>query len=212
MNVLNQISLFIGIWVAIYSIDAWRREHVGRRRMELAEDTLALFYEAADAIRHIRSPVGYGHETERVERAERESDEQFEARKTASVVFYRYDQHRELFNRIHATRYRFLALFGAEAAKPFEELHEVTRKIIVAARLLAHDWGRSYFRDEAQEEQHSQRVRDQEAIFWEGMAEYDPIAPKMEELIRDIEITCRGVLESSRTLHGVTHKKLGKGS
>jgi len=54
MEVLNQILAFIAICVALYGIDAWRREHVGKRHVELAEDSLALFYEASDIIKHIR--------------------------------------------------------------------------------------------------------------------------------------------------------------
>jgi len=48
--VLKELSLLIGIWVAIYGIDSWRREHKGKRQLELAEETLALFYEARDVI------------------------------------------------------------------------------------------------------------------------------------------------------------------
>lgn len=32
---LQHLSVLIGIWVAIYGIDAWRREHVGKRQLEL---------------------------------------------------------------------------------------------------------------------------------------------------------------------------------
>ena len=41
--------------VAIYGIRSWRREFRGKRQIELAEDVLALFYEARDAITAIRS-------------------------------------------------------------------------------------------------------------------------------------------------------------
>lgn len=43
LEVLTQISIL----VAIYGINAWRREYVGKRQLELAEDSLALFYEAS---------------------------------------------------------------------------------------------------------------------------------------------------------------------
>ena len=45
--------------MAAYSLDAWRREFMGKRRMELAEEVLALFYQARDVIEQIRSPVRY---------------------------------------------------------------------------------------------------------------------------------------------------------
>jgi hypothetical protein len=46
----------------LYGVFAWKREFVGKRRIELAEDVLAKFYEAAEAIRAIRSPFGWGEE------------------------------------------------------------------------------------------------------------------------------------------------------
>ena len=88
---LKEISLLIGIWVAIYGIDSWRREHKGKRQIELAEETLALFYEARDVIAYIRNIVSYGSETENIVRGEGEPEEKYEARKQASIVFKRYN-------------------------------------------------------------------------------------------------------------------------
>jgi hypothetical protein len=47
LTFIRDISILIGIWVAIYSIDSWRREFQGKRQIELAEETLAMFYEAS---------------------------------------------------------------------------------------------------------------------------------------------------------------------
>ncbi len=43
IDVLSQVSILIGIWVAIAGLQAWRKEHIGKRQVELAEDMLALF-------------------------------------------------------------------------------------------------------------------------------------------------------------------------
>lgn len=45
-----------------WGISAWRREYVGKRRIELAESVLALFYEAEEAVKAIRSPFAYSGE------------------------------------------------------------------------------------------------------------------------------------------------------
>ena len=59
IEIVKQISIILGIGVAFYGIDSWRREHTGKRRIELAEDALALFYEAVDAIKHMRHPASF---------------------------------------------------------------------------------------------------------------------------------------------------------
>lgn len=129
IETLNQISLLIGIWVAIYGINAWKVEHIGRRNIDLAEDSLALFYEAEDAIRHIRHPFSFASETDGVRQGENESKTNFEARKNASIVFIRFNEYQELFSKIYATRYRFMARIGKEKAAPFEDLHRITNEI-----------------------------------------------------------------------------------
>ena len=61
-GLLRDISLIIVSWSAIYGIDSWRREYRGKRQIELAEDTLALFYQAQDIINWIRYPLSSADE------------------------------------------------------------------------------------------------------------------------------------------------------
>lgn len=208
---LQLVSLIVATWVAIYGIDAWRREHRGRRQIELAEEALACFYEASDAIKHIRHPMAFGSEYKDVERQPGEADAAFDARTNASIVFVRYAKHKELFSRLYAMRYRFMAQVGPEKAKPFQELHEILVSIQVAASSLARLWPRDRFLDEAARENHQKLVDKHEAVFWEGLAEDDPINPRLERLIREMEETCRGVIAGADTLHGVLNWRLFRG-
>ncbi len=196
LSALTPLATFVAILTAIYGINAWRREHIGKRRIELAEDTLAAFYEAADAIGAIRHPFSYSSETEDVERGENESDAQFQARKNAYVVFKRYNDRSELFNRLHAMRYRFMAIIGKDEAAPFINLNKITHEVTAAARALARLWPRDHFQTQEEYEQHLERINRREAIFWEGMAEEDPIAPRVEQALKEIEATCGEIIKN----------------
>lgn len=193
--------MLFGIWVAIYGIDSWRREHKGKRQTELAEDTLALFYEAKDIIGYIRQPFSFGNETEGIERAKGESDADYDARKNANIVFIRYNKHIELFNKIHSMRYRFMAQFGKDNAKPFEDLHKVIKEITIAARMLSRLWPRTYFRTDEEFKKHHERIQKFEEVFWDGITEEDPINPKLNEIINNIESICKNVIEGKGTLY-----------
>jgi hypothetical protein len=210
VELLKQISILLGVWVAIYGIDSWRREHVGRRQIELAEDTLSIFYEAADAIRHMRHPASFGYETEEVERGENETEAQFQARKNASVVFYRYNQYQELFNKIHASRYRFMAQIGKKQAMPFDDLRKIVNEITVSARMLSRLWARDHFRTDDQWERHREQIEKHESVFWEGVEDEDPINPNLNKVIEDIEHTCQAIIEGKGTLYGVLNFRLRK--
>ncbi len=208
IELLKQLSILIGVWVAIYGIDSWRREHTGKRQIELAEDTLALFYEAIDAIKHIRQPFSFYDETESITRAEGESDASWTARKNASVALVRYNNHHELFSKLHAIRYRFMAQIGKGNAKPFDDIRSVENEIIISARMLARLWAKEHFRTDEQFESHQKLIEKNEAIFWEGLKEEDPINPRLDTIINDIEKTCKDVISGKGTLHGKLNIKL----
>ncbi len=197
---INQISLLIGIWVAIHGINSWRREHVGKRRLELAEDTLSLFYEASDAIKYLRHPMSFSHETEDVERQPDESEGEFKARRNAFVVLHRYNKHQALFNRLHASRYRFMAQIGKEKSAPFDDIREIINEILASARILARLWARGHFQSDEQKIQHRALLDKYEGIFWEGMIDNDPITPRLESAISNMEEICQSVIENKGSL------------
>lgn len=212
LEVIKQVSILIGIWVAIYGIDAWRREHIGKRQLELAEDTLALFYEASDAVKYMRNPISHSHETDNIEQGDQETEAEFQARKNASVVFHRYNQYQELFNKIHASRYRFMSQIGKSESAAFYDLRNIVNEIVISARILIRLWAREHFSDAERWEKHRAQIVKHEAIFWEGLEEDDPINPKIDKVISDIEKTCKSIIAGKGSMHGFLNMKLGKRS
>jgi len=200
-------SLIVTILLAIYAIDSWRRSHIGQRKIDLAEETLALFYEAHNAIIHMRSPLSLPAETEGVVREEGESEREWEARRNANVVFHRYKQYSELFSRIHSIRFRFMAQIDKEKAWPFGELQKIVNEIFFAARMLARLWPRHYSSDSKQEERQAEQVQKFELIFWNTDSDDDPINARMDRIIEEIEKTCRGVICGKGTLYSWINRK-----
>jgi hypothetical protein len=199
---IKEFSLLFGIWLAIYSIDSWRREHKGKRQIELVEETLALFYEARDVVASIRHPISFGNESDDIKRGEKESDDDYDARKRANIVFSRYKVHQELFNKIHSMRYRFMAQIGKDEAVPFDELREIKNEIFRSAQVLARLWPRNQFRTDEAREKHLDELEKHEAIFWDSMNEDDPINGKLEKTICEMESTCKNVIAGAGTLYG----------
>ena len=88
---LKDILIIIGQLVAIFSLWFWHREHIGRKKIDIAQNALALFYEARDAIKFIRNPAGFTNETSSIEKRADEDVSSYEARKRASIVFVSVD-------------------------------------------------------------------------------------------------------------------------
>lgn len=197
-EILKNISIILASCTAIYGIGSWRREYVGKKRVELAEDALCLFYEARDAIQHIRNPFSRGDEGSTRKAAENETPEQKEAYDRAYVLIERFNAHIELFNKMHVIRYRFMAQFGTDAGKPFEDFRRMLNEIQVSAQALAREWAKKYryFRTEGQQNTHDEFVKKQENIFWETLPAEDTIKPRVEKCIDDIETICRPIIDN----------------
>ena len=188
--------------VAIYGITAWRREFRGKRQIELAEDVLALFYEAKDAISAIRSPFSYGGEGSTRKPVEGEPDQEKKVRDTAYIVWERYDKHQGVFNKLHSMRYRFMAQIGKEEAEPFEQMREIVNRILNAAGSLSGLWverSRLPYKSEEKKEL-SNEVRRLEAVFW-WQGSKDEIDKEVAEIVSRIEKTCESVILKARAKH-----------
>ncbi|MEN3373161.1 hypothetical protein [Dechloromonas sp. ZS-1] len=210
-QIAQSVSIILAALFAIYGLDAWRREHVGKRRIELAEETLALFYQAKDAIESIRNSFGYeGEGTTRVPGLN-ENPEHKAALDQAYVLIERYNRHSELFSRIHSLRYRVMAQLGIEAAQPFDALNRIVNELIFSARRMArlHTQRERPYESEEAAERRSREYLEVMSIYYSG-AEDDPISPKVQKAVDDIERTCRKIIESKGTLYALINAKLRK--
>ena len=180
--------------VGIWGVRSWRKEFRGKRQIELAEDALALFYEAEKAIIAIRSSLSYGYEGKTRKQGENETPEQKAARDKAFVIFERYKEREQVFNKLLSMRYRFMAQIGKTEAEPFEEIRSIVNKIFIAARWLADLWSKDISHDTPErQEKHVETVQEFEAIFWEN-APVDEIGNRIEKAVSDMEQTCNNII------------------
>ena len=197
-NILESVSLIIVAWAVIIGVNAWRREYVGKRRLELAEEVLSLFYEARDVIRYIRNPFSYSGEGSTRNAAPNESPEEKQINDNAYVVFERYNKRQDLFNKLYSMRYRYMAQFGKDSAKPFDDLYKIVNEIFTSAHMLSHYWkqqGRRNWKNDEEFQKHLKDMRKYESIFWEHGFDEDSITPKVNAVISDIEAQSLKIIE-----------------
>lgn len=194
--IVASCTAIVASCTAIYGIGSWRREYRGKKRSDLAEEALCLFYEARDAIQHIRNPFSHGGEGSTRKSDENETPEQKEAYDRAYVLIERFNTHIDLFNKIRSIRYRFMAQFGTDAGKPFEDFKKILNEIYVSAQTLGSLWVEQFrsFQTGRHVSQNNDLIRKQENIFWAGLPEEDPIKSKVEGCIKDIEQICRSII------------------
>ena len=98
----QSVSIITASVFAIYGLDAWRREFVWKRQADLAEEVLALFYQARDVITEIRSPIQTPEEGRSRIPDPNEKPEDKDALDQAYRLVERLNRHSDLFARIHA--------------------------------------------------------------------------------------------------------------
>jgi hypothetical protein len=188
-QLIQNVFVIMASLIAIYGIRAWRREFIGKRKIELAEEVLALFYEARDIIRYIRDPGGFSKEGSSRETEGEETPLVKQARDQAFVPMERYNEHRATFSKLYSLKYRFVAYFGKDAAAPFDDLRGILNEIFLAARRLARYW--SIESGTPMTEEKVKKREMSEAIFWEDEAAKDPINPKLDHIIEQMERMCK---------------------
>jgi hypothetical protein len=193
-DVITAISVAIAAIAFVAGINAWRREFVGKRRIELAETVLALFYEAEDAIREIRNPFSFADEGKTRQRSEYEAEEVATLLDRAYIVFERYQKREKLFAELRSVRYRVMATFGSKAGEPFDEVMKVLNEIFASANILGTYYWRRQGRVQMKEDEfqeHLRQMHKHEAIFWFMGENDDEITPRVRRAVERMEAITR---------------------
>jgi len=192
LQVMSHIAVIAASVVAIWGINAWRREFKGKRDIELAEDVLCLFYRAERAIEAIRFPIYNLREGQNREPEPNETPEQKQARDRAYVVFKKIMEHSDIFDELYKLRFRFMARFGKDKVKPFDEVKRIVDEIWVSTKRLAELWTVKMSKSELSEET-QKRINEHEAVIWSGWGE-DTIKTRLEKTVQDVEEICRPII------------------
>lgn len=211
IEIAQSVSIIVASLFAIYGFDAWRREHIEIRRIELAEEVLALFYQARDAIESIRSPLGFGGEGQSRKPSENESPEKKQVLDQAYVLIERYNKHSELFSRINSLRYKFMALMGQDSAQPFNELNKILYELVLSSRQMARrstQLKREYITEADKQRDWDSSIKIDQVYY--GGGEDDPIVPRVNKIIEKIEGICRNIIEGKNTLFSTINIGLSK--
>ena len=193
MDVLQAVFVIVASIVAVDGIDAWRKEFRGKRKIELAEEVLELFYQAKDIIASERFPAYFASGYSKREANQAETPKQKQTRDLAHVTFQRYHKHNKIFSRIYALRYRVMAQFGKSSTAPFDGMKSVLDDLQTDlshwVMLSEVDTNPNHWATPQLLQQHQAKIVECEKVLW-GMGEDDPISPRLEQIIESVEQIC----------------------
>lgn len=198
LSLVQLISIIIVSGVAICGINSWRREAKWKRKYELAEEVLSLFYEIKDILNAIRSILGSKDEGKTRIPNPNEPPAKKELLDQAYVTWERYLKYADRFRKLHSLRYRFITVFSNDAAKPFDTINKIITELNIAVQMLANYWyQRNYlyeFLGQEQMETLIKSIDSYEAVIWAGLHKPDPINDMVDSMVKEIEDICKPVL------------------
>ena len=195
-TIAQAIAVVSACWAIISGVGAWKREFIGKRKIELAEETLATFFEVKDAIAYIRNPWSSGTEGSTRKTATGESDAESNLLDRGHIVFDRYESKKEIFVRFRTQKYRFMAVFGNETDATFDSVNEILNQIFSSASMLATHYWRRQGRVEMEEDEftkHLDEMHKHEGIFWDRYSADDEVRGKLstiQAMLEDVTRPC----------------------
>jgi hypothetical protein len=205
-TISQAVSVVAACWAIITGIGAWKREFIGKRKIELAEETLTSYFEIKDAIAFIRSPFSSNTEGSTRERSPHETDAERKLLDRGYIVFERYEKKKDVFVKFNTLKYKFMAVFGPKTESIFTETHQVVNSIFMSANMLStHYWQRqgrtSMEADEFQK--HLEEMHRHEGIFWDHYKENDEIREKLSKIQDTLEFVTRPCFEEPMGMYTI---------
>ncbi len=210
-TIAQAVAVFAACWAIISGIGAWKREFIGKRQIELAEQILAKFFEIRDAIAFIRNPFSRSDEGTTRKRGEHETQEQAQLLDRGYIVVERYIKKEAVFAEFNTLKYRFMATFGANTEEIFTETNRVLNSIFASAQMLAtHYWQRQgRVKMEGDEFQgHLDEMHRHEGIFWDiGGTKTDEVTTKLNTIQANLEAAVKPCFQEPAGTYKLFTKK-----
>lgn len=209
-TITQAVSVIAACWAIVAGIGAWKREFIGKRQIELAENVLAKFFEIRDAISYIRNPFSYTGEGSSRQKNPHETPDKSELLDRGYIVIERYMKKETAINDFLTLKYRFMASFGANTEEIFNETNQVLNSIFSSARMLStHYWPRQgRVEMEATEfQRHLDEMWKHESIFWDIGNKNDEIRKKLSEIQGKLEDAVKPCFQEPASTYTIFTKK-----
>ncbi len=190
LEILERLGVIIASITAFLGINAWRSEAKWKRKYELSEEVLSLFYEVRVNMKLIRSPFAFSNEGSSRKKGVSETAQETEEYNKAYVYIERYERVKEPFIKLETMKYRFMAVFGRQTVSAFNEIQDCLRTVLATYDLLCrHYWEkhRDPFLLKEPSGNVAEKVGSFESIIWYNTHDDDEIDKRIVEATKMIE-------------------------
>lgn len=186
-------AILVTAYFASKGLNVWRRQLIGKRKIEVAEETLIATYRVQRALIHVRDSGSFGGEGSSRPRTADEPDETTRLRDSYYVPLERIQKYKDDIAQFSKVRVLAQVYFGPEADKPFDEILQVFNRVAFASRTLTSTLNQRMGRAGERMQPMADRW---EAEIW-ARNDDDEISKAVRNAAREIEGLCRPHLKES---------------
>lgn len=179
-----------GAIVGWKALTKWREETVGKRRLELAEDTLSSFYQIQEIISDARAPMIWAGEMVVEEGVPEEVTRHY-----AYGPMRRLKHSMAVILDLRTKRHRFAAVFGPDKTKPWSDIERVLSAMDAASFTLLS----TRHHEGVERSEIAGFYAKQRSILARGL-DGDEIAAQVAVAVSDIETICRPIIQASASV------------
>lgn len=202
IQVLQSISILVGIWVGIATLGVWRQEFISKRRIELAEEWLASTYAFRDSIWDIRNPLSSSAESAsrpKTEEEKKDPPEVVRAKDQGYVFYARYNSVKEQINNFYKLKYTTMARFGKPAEEIYGKANKLWNELAWGADIMREHWYEQAKMPGRAMDVSEQVLIDQAGgLIWRKSKD-DVVEKQMKEIVKKIEDEVKLITEEKYT-------------
>lgn len=187
-EIIKTLSTIVTAAVACWGVSTWRRQVVGKRRMEIAEEALLAAYQVRDVIAAARMPVTFKGEGSTRPPFRGEQDFQKEILDSFYAPLERMQKQTDKFASLYLAGQRFRVHFGPQHAEIFGAFHQARMHVMQAAECL--------IEEHIERSTTSEEIKGWKADLWRSLSpgRPDDLARSVDEAVGKLETICRPVL------------------
>lgn len=182
--VIQAVSVVVASIFAVRSLRVWRRELVGKRKFEIADEALAAFLAAKDDLIWIRSRIIIAGEDDDYTAIEGELPHSAENRKQCAIISRRIRNTQGSFRRLARIYLPCKIHLGPEATGPIDAIVQAHNSVAISNEILLSQIGAL----------NDQSMRNLKADIW-SQGPDDPITMKIANAEEKMHEVCAHFLQ-----------------
>ena len=187
---IEALSVLGALIFAIWGVNAWRKQIIGQRRIDLAESILLAVFRAKDAFDDIRSPFSQIGEDE-IDRFVRDHKLEKGQAITAALYFNRIERvnsYKEVFEQLREPSYKRRVTFNLHDMKYAEAFFQARAEVIGAAQDAIED----LLHGDQIDSEEEKRIR---SALYRKHDLSDKISVSIEKIVKDASLEFSPILK-----------------